>query len=200
MDALVNEIFKGTISLDAKNTVSENWNAMPIGSSICRLIQGDVRYAYVGKVSDLFGTILIFGYHPDVAKPIYGQFNNGIWTWTNIATTTQPNWITATLLNGWTGTIQYRKDDFGRVAIRGILMNIGTTCAGTVICQLPEGYNTLAWSVLISVVKGNIVPYDTEFYFVVTSEAKIKVANGVTLPPSGTIDATLLFDVEYSAT
>lgn len=49
------------------------------------------------------------------------------------------NWITATLQNGWTGTLQYRKNNIGQLEIEAVIKS-GTTNQGTVITTLPVGY------------------------------------------------------------
>lgn len=51
----------------------------------------------------------------------------------------QPNWIAATLQNGWTGNLWYRKNSLGLLEIGGAI-NPGTLTAGTIIAQLPVGY------------------------------------------------------------
>lgn len=144
LDALITGMYEGSVSLDAKNTVIENWNSMPIGTSTCWLQQGDVKSADVLKVNDSYGSIVIIGYHPNVTNPIYGRLNSGIWEWTDIVTTTQPDWITATLLNGWTNNLGYNptaycKDSLGTVKLKGTII-AGTVTSGTVLLNLPEGY------------------------------------------------------------
>ena len=60
---------------------------------------------------------------------------------TSKANKTQETWITPTLLNGWSSDpgnpIQYRKDEFGRVSVRGRCF--GTT-SGTIIFTFPANY------------------------------------------------------------
>ena len=48
----------------------------------------------------------------------------------------QEDWITPTLLNGATGDVQFRKDQFGRVEFRGKI----TGAQGTSVFSLPTGY------------------------------------------------------------
>ncbi|MFC4302992.1 hypothetical protein [Cohnella boryungensis] len=53
-----------------------------------------------------------------------------------------PQWISATLLNGWTnryGAAGYYKDDSGIVHLKGFLQN-GAVAQGTVLFYLPKGY------------------------------------------------------------
>ena len=47
--------------------------------------------------------------------------------------------LTATLQNGWTGTLQYSKDDLGYLWLRGAITS-GVITNGTVISTLPEGF------------------------------------------------------------
>lgn len=52
------------------------------------------------------------------------------------ANKTQEEWITGTLLNGFTGALKYRKDEFGVVWLSGLISG----GAGLIACQLPVGY------------------------------------------------------------
>ena len=49
----------------------------------------------------------------------------------------QEDWITPTLTNGATGTMQYRKTDFGVVEFKGIITVAGLSQA---VCLFPAGY------------------------------------------------------------
>ncbi len=49
------------------------------------------------------------------------------------------NWISATLQNGWTGTLQYRKNQIGQTEISG-RVKPGTRTFGTVMAQIPAQY------------------------------------------------------------
>ena len=50
----------------------------------------------------------------------------------------QEEWITPTLLNGATGTLQYRKNNFGRVEFKGDVIHVN---AGNFpFLNLPNGY------------------------------------------------------------
>lgn len=60
--------------------------------------------------------------------------------WQKIITDKQPNWITATLQNGWTGILIYRKNQIGQLEIRGDNLLVGTKTAGTIICNFPTEY------------------------------------------------------------
>lgn len=59
--------------------------------------------------------------------------------------TKQPNWITATLQNGWTGTLHYRKNSLGQLEIAGVI-NAGTVSWGTIIATLPAEYKPKTWT------------------------------------------------------
>ena len=48
----------------------------------------------------------------------------------------QGNWITATLQNGWTGTLRYRKNEVGQIEVEGNLV-AGTVTIWTTIATLP---------------------------------------------------------------
>lgn len=66
----------------------------------------------------------------------------------------QEDWITPTLLNGSTGTIQFRKNEFGRVEFRGV----ATHKDGTLLMILPTGYRPLVDISVIGAVEAS-VPY-----------------------------------------
>jgi hypothetical protein len=51
----------------------------------------------------------------------------------------QEPWITATLQNGWTGTLQYAKNELGQVCLKGQITP-GAVTTGSVISSLPSGY------------------------------------------------------------
>ena len=53
--------------------------------------------------------------------------------------------FTATLQNGWTGTLLYSKNELGQVYIRTTVdLTMGTTTLGTAITTLPEGYRPVS--------------------------------------------------------
>lgn len=56
--------------------------------------------------------------------------------WEKIATNKQPNWITATLQNGWSGTLRYRKNNIGQLELKGNI-TAGTVVALTTIATIP---------------------------------------------------------------
>lgn len=64
---------------------------------------------------------------------------------------TQEDWITPTLLNGFTQLstfyIRYRKDGFGRVHFRGAVT--GNSTPGAIICNLPVGYRPIGAEIAI---------------------------------------------------
>jgi len=58
----------------------------------------------------------------------------------NFSRKQQGQWITPTLLNGWTGIIKYVKDDFGWVSIQTGSLASGVTTVGTIMFSLPVGF------------------------------------------------------------
>lgn len=64
----------------------------------------------------------------------------GTWTaWQKIATDKQPSWINATLQNGWTGSVTYRKNALGYVEI-GITAAASVIAPHTIVATLPVGF------------------------------------------------------------
>lgn len=61
----------------------------------------------------------------------------------------QPAWQTATLLNGWLGTIKYRKNTLGNLELNGVI-NDGVTTTGTTLFTLPVGYAPVATKYIIA--------------------------------------------------
>jgi hypothetical protein len=62
----------------------------------------------------------------------------------------QEAWITATLQNGWTGTLQYAKNELGIVTVKGTI-TAGTVTASTTIATLPSGYIPIGTAVPVLV-------------------------------------------------
>lgn len=62
----------------------------------------------------------------------------------------QQSWILATLQNGWTGNLYYRRNEFGTVEFRGTIGD-GTTSIGTVLFTLPVGYRPTSRTVVLNV-------------------------------------------------
>lgn len=78
-----------------------------------------------------------------VDKILVRTMNANIWgDWREIITDKQPNWITATLQNGWTGTLQYSKNDLNMVTIKMDCV-AGTITGTTQIANLNVGYRPL---------------------------------------------------------
>lgn len=68
------------------------------------------------------------------------RYNNITWTsWEKVVTDKQPNWITATLQNGWTGAFLYRKNQLNQLEVK-FNLTAGTKDPYTVILGLPTGY------------------------------------------------------------
>ncbi|GEM_PF-1156839 len=57
----------------------------------------------------------------------------------------QPDWIKATLLNGWTGSVKYYKDELGNVMIVGDTVS-GVGATNATIFRLPRGYRPLLYT------------------------------------------------------
>lgn len=56
-----------------------------------------------------------------------------------LANKEQEAWRPMTLLNGWVGSLRYRKNQFNELEIFGNL-SLGTNTVGTVLFELPSGY------------------------------------------------------------
>lgn len=81
-------------------------------------------------------------YFPDQLNGlIYYRLGFGSYKDWKILTPTdyQPSWITATLQNGWTGTLKYRKSNAGQLEIQGDI-TAGTITGLTIISNLPLGF------------------------------------------------------------
>lgn len=69
----------------------------------------------------------------------YRVCNAGTWNpWRKIVTDKQPDWINATLVNGWTGALRYRKQ-LEKIEVRAST-KAGTVGSFIVIGSLPSGY------------------------------------------------------------
>lgn len=93
------------------------------------------------------------------------------------ANKTQEAWISATLINGWTGSIQYAKNDLGLVTFT-MYASGGIVSGGTVIATLPVGYRpkTTISSILLA---------DTSFYtkdiIIIYPDGQVALANNSTI-------------------
>ncbi len=85
------------------------------------------------------------------------------------------NWTNATLQNGATGTLQYRKNQIGQLELRtsGNLV-FGTITVATVIATLPEGYRPIANTVIMvyNAATNRAIPF-----LVVTTAGNIIICN-----------------------
>lgn len=89
--------------------------------------------------------IILFAFNsPDVAYNYYYP-NASTWNGWTVQQNKPSDWITATLQNGWTGTLQYRKNQIGQLEIKGSL-TAGTVILNTVIATLPYGYRPLTYA------------------------------------------------------
>ena len=83
----------------------------------------------------------------------------------------QENLVTATLQNGWTGTIKYRKNDLGQVELQITVTASATVTSKTIIATLPAGYKGFA---------SEIPAYDNNtfgFSFIIDSNGSIIIAS-----------------------
>ena len=98
----------------------------------------------------------------------------------------QEDWITPTLLNGATGTLQYRKNNFGRVEFKGDITH--ANAGKTSFVALPDGYKMPSTGRIPIVsndsVVGNITTVSSQslgtFYLSSTLRDKVVSLNGVT--------------------
>lgn len=72
----------------------------------------------------------------------------------------QEDWVTPTLLNGATGTIQFRKNEFGRVEFKGL----ATHKDGTLLMILPVGYRPLVNISVLGVVDSSVPHKRVQIY------------------------------------
>ena len=72
----------------------------------------------------------------------------------------QEDWIMPTLLNGATGNIQFRKNEFGRVEFRGV----ATHKDGTLLMILPLGYRPLVNISVIGAVEASVPHKRVQIY------------------------------------
>lgn len=132
--------FRGTIPANAtidslkQGTYIEygtKWNNRPPNTSV-------TNYAII-TVEDTRGGSEVYKHikYLNSESELFEKFGNS--PWFKVLTDIQPNWITATLQNGWTGTLQYRKNNIGQLEIEAVIKS-GTTNQGTVITTLPVGY------------------------------------------------------------
>ena len=58
------------------------------------------------------------------------------------ANKSQGSYLSATTLNGWTGTLNYRRNDIGQLELSGTIL-VGTNTFGTIVLTLPVGFRPL---------------------------------------------------------
>lgn len=109
---------------------------------------------------------------------------NGVWgEWEKIVTDKQPDWITATLQNGWTAFgngLQYTKNDLGMVAIK-FTCTAGTVANRTVIANLPAGYRPYTNTAVIFDLMINTNDYASGEKVAIQANGNIYVANDTAL-------------------
>ncbi len=133
--------FRGTIPANAtidslkQGTYLEygtKWNNRPQNSSL-------TNYAII-TVTDTRGGSETYKHikYLNSDSELFEKFGNA--SWLKVATDKQPNWITATLQNGWTGTLQYRKNQINQLEVKFDLV-AGTITPYTLITTLPLQYS-----------------------------------------------------------
>lgn len=65
-----------------------------------------------------------------------------------VVTDAQPSWLNATLQSGWTGTLQYRRNQLGQLEIKATALKAGTITKDTTIAQLPNTHYSSAYTVI----------------------------------------------------
>lgn len=108
----------------------------------------EYRKLIISSSKNILGDGLNTAYYiPHGANEIWLRqgWNTGYGTWIKILTDKQPDWIAATLQNGWTGTLQYRKNQIGQLEMVGSLV-AGTIAWGVEITTLPTGYKPIITS------------------------------------------------------
>ncbi|MED4699613.1 hypothetical protein P9436_11160 [Lysinibacillus capsici] len=90
----------------------------------------------------------------------------------------QENWITATLLNGWTGTLKYYKDEFNVLHIQALLGIPSGGGIGTKITIFPVGYRHNA----------STTHYISAFGSPVISSPTTVIAGQLNLQPQGDLE------------
>lgn len=106
----------------------------------------------------------------------------------NYAKKVQENWIDATLLNGWTGTLQYAKNELGVVTIKGSL-TAGTVETNTNILSLPVGYRP-AINIPVLTLKG--ASSESGHYFYISSNGTLKTPTVVSTFETGVLYTFLI--------
>jgi hypothetical protein len=104
----------------------------------------------------------------------------------------QPEWISATLLNGWTGELKYRKNSIGQLEIAAYLVG-GVIGALTNIARLPDGYRPLRTSTMRvnETTAGSMV--NGEIY--VNTDGIVAVANGSTLETGASYQCNIVANI-----
>ena len=140
----------------------------PEGKSLNTLLPGIYNVNSWNNITDYpldaypYGLLVVFTpsvttfakaqmYFPDNRDFYY--FRNGYGTtynqWLTMPSTKQPNWIAATLKNGWTGNLYYRVNNIGQLEIHGLL-TVGTAAPWVEIGKLViPGLNISAKSLLV---------------------------------------------------
>jgi len=149
-----NFIAKGyvnTIGVSDFNNATENGKYTGYAISNAPTTNSTVNVEVIKEASGVVSQIavVVFGFGAGNAYTRIKQIN-GIWTaWQKIATDKQPDWITATLQNGWTGNAYYRKNSLEQMEIMFNPITACTVSDFTTIATLPVGYTPLTHSPIV---------------------------------------------------
>lgn len=136
-------------------------------------------------------------FHGPTANVMYRRYaiSTTEWSpWYKIATSEQKDWINATLQNGWTGTLQYAKNDLEQVNLRtGGILTPGTLAPGTIIATLSYDYRPLSYTpILVYAASGG--QYSTSgIYIANTGEIIIREPATTNLSSRGSININVTF-------
>lgn len=115
-----------------KANAADVYTKQQVDAQLAEIEQDKAEKTDIGLLSALLTTA-----KTSLVNAINELFNNK-------ANKAQEAWITPTLLNGATGTIQYRKNQFGRLEFRGKVTGInGLPCIQTVSGYRPTGSNAV---------------------------------------------------------
>ena len=99
----------------------------------------------------------------------------------------------ATLQNGWSGPLNYKKDDLGRVTVRGRI-TAGTVENGTIITNLPVGYRPI-YTVAIGVYDRDSAVVKIPLFINDSGNLAIRAAGDNLIPTGRTVD----FEISFNA-
>ena len=111
-------------------------------------LYGDVRLRYF-NILEIYKGSSTRVFQKLISMNGYGIYQReylGTWgSWSKIITDKPIALINATLQNGWTGSLYYRKNAIGRLELLTYPdVGVGVTNVGTIIATLPSGYRPLS--------------------------------------------------------